>query len=104
MLRYIRVCLRRIPLELPPKTIHARKLYQRRNDFVGVSGRARQLVIAIRNIEQDWLEVTVEDSGPGEDPDKIGGIFQPFYTSKSGGMLRASPVAVNQLRVWSPHT
>jgi hypothetical protein len=53
VLRYIRFCLRRLPLELPAKTIHVTKLYQRRNDFVGVSGQPRQLVIAVQNIEQD---------------------------------------------------
>ena len=51
-----------------------------------VSDRERQLVIATRNIEHDQVQVTVEDSGTGLDPDKIARIFEPFYTTKSGGM------------------
>jgi signal transduction histidine kinase len=51
-----------------------------------VSGRERQLVIATRNIDHDQVQVTVEDSGPGLDPDKLSKIFEPFYTTKAGGM------------------
>ena len=50
-----------------------------------VSERERQLVIATRNIDHQ-VQVTVEDSGTGLDPDKIDKIFEPFYTTKSGGM------------------
>jgi PAS domain S-box-containing protein len=51
-----------------------------------VSDRAHQLVISTRNIDHDQVQVTVEDSGIGLDPDKISRIFEPFYTTKSGGM------------------
>ena len=50
-----------------------------------VSGRDRQLVIATRNIDHQ-VQVTVEDSGTGLDPDKLSKIFEPFYTTKAGGM------------------
>ena len=33
-----------------------------------VDDRARQLVITTRNIDQDQVQVTVEDSGTGLDP------------------------------------
>jgi signal transduction histidine kinase len=52
----------------------------------GVTDRARQLAISTRNVDQDHVQVTVEDSGMGIGPDKIGKIFQPFYTTKSSGM------------------
>jgi signal transduction histidine kinase len=52
----------------------------------GVDERARELVITTRNIDPDQVQVTVEDSGIGLDPDTAGKIFDPFYTTKSGGM------------------
>jgi signal transduction histidine kinase len=48
--------------------------------------RARGLVITTRNIDPDQVQVTVEDSGIGLDPDTMAWIFEPFYTTKSGGM------------------
>jgi signal transduction histidine kinase len=51
-----------------------------------VTDRARQLVITTRNTEQDEVQVTVEDSGTGLDPEKIARIFDAFYTTKPGGM------------------
>ena len=52
----------------------------------GVSGRARELVITTRNIDPEQVQVTVEDSGTGIDPDTMEKIFDPFYTKKSTGM------------------
>ncbi len=51
-----------------------------------VSGRTRQLVITTRNADQDMIQVTVEDSGTGLDPNTMARIFEPFYTTKSSGM------------------
>jgi PAS domain S-box-containing protein len=51
-----------------------------------VSGRARELVITTRNIDTDQVQVTVEDSGVGLDPNTMQKIFEPFYTTKSTGM------------------
>jgi signal transduction histidine kinase len=48
--------------------------------------RARELVIITRNIDPDQVHVTVEDSGIGLDPNTMARIFEPFYTTKSGGM------------------
>jgi PAS domain S-box-containing protein len=52
----------------------------------GVNDRARQLVITTRSMDTHQWQVTVEDSGMGLDPEKIARIFEPFYTTKSGGM------------------
>jgi len=52
----------------------------------GVGERARQLVITTRSIDEDRVQVTVEDSGIGLDPNTMARIFEPFYTTKSGGM------------------
>ena len=51
-----------------------------------VDDRPRQLVIASRNIGPDEVEVTVEDSGTGLDPDASARIFDAFYTTKPTGM------------------
>ena len=51
-----------------------------------VGERARDLVITTRNLEPDQVQVTVEDSGIGLDPDTRARIFDPFYTTKPTGM------------------
>jgi signal transduction histidine kinase len=50
-----------------------------------VGGRPRELVVRTGNIE-DQVEVTVEDSGPGLDPNGMEKMFDPFYTTKASGM------------------
>jgi PAS domain S-box-containing protein len=52
----------------------------------GVDQRPRELVITTRRMEPDQVQVTVEDSGIGLDPNTIDKIFDPFYTTKPGGM------------------
>jgi PAS domain S-box-containing protein len=54
--------------------------------MANVEDRARQLVIATRNTEPGFVQVTVEDSGTGLDPSTMAKIFEPFYTTKTGGM------------------
>jgi PAS domain S-box-containing protein len=51
-----------------------------------VSERARELVITTWNLDPDQAQVTVEDSGTGIDPQMMNKIFDPFYTTKPGGM------------------
>jgi len=51
-----------------------------------VGERERDLVITTRNIDPEQVQVTVEDSGIGIDPNTIQKIFDPFYTTKSTGM------------------
>jgi signal transduction histidine kinase len=48
--------------------------------------RPRELLITTRNLDADQVQVTVKDSGPGIDPNTIDKIFDPFYTTKPGGM------------------
>jgi PAS domain S-box-containing protein len=51
-----------------------------------VGERERELVIITRNIDPEQVQVTVEDSGIGIDPNTIQKIFDAFYTTKSTGM------------------
>jgi len=50
-----------------------------------VGGRPRELRVRTDNIE-DQVQVTVEDSGPGLDPNGMERMFDPFYTTKASGM------------------
>jgi signal transduction histidine kinase len=43
-------------------------------------------VVTTRNIDPDETQVTIEDSGTGLDSGALARIFEPFYTTKSGGM------------------
>jgi PAS domain S-box-containing protein len=52
----------------------------------GVEERERKLVITTRNIDPDQVQVTIQDSGPGIDPNAASRIFDPFFTTKASGM------------------
>ncbi len=51
-----------------------------------IGERARELVITTQNMDTDQVQVTVEDSGAGLDPNTMQKIFEPFYTTKPTGM------------------
>jgi signal transduction histidine kinase len=51
-----------------------------------VGERARELLITTRNVDADRVQVSIEDSGIGIDPQKLDKIFDSFYTTKPGGM------------------
>jgi C4-dicarboxylate-specific signal transduction histidine kinase len=51
-----------------------------------VDDRARELVISTCNVDMDHVQVSVQDSGPGLDPNAASRIFEPFYTTKATGM------------------
>lgn len=51
-----------------------------------VDERARELVIRASNIDADRVMVAVQDVGVGLDSETMARIFDPFYTTKSGGM------------------
>ena len=46
----------------------------------------RDLLIATRPADDEMIEVSVADSGPGIAPDIAGQLFQPFVTTKRQGM------------------
>ncbi|RAK53012.1 hypothetical protein DJ018_11065 [Phenylobacterium deserti] len=45
----------------------------------------KDLVVTIR-AEGEMLRVDVRDNGPGIPPGQLGTIFDPFYSTKPGGM------------------
>jgi len=72
-----RIQLQQVVLNLVVNSIEA---------LSGVDERARELLIATANIDADQVLVTVRDSGTGLDPNTIGKVFEPFYTTKGTGM------------------
>jgi signal transduction histidine kinase len=51
-----------------------------------VDDRPRQLVIRTESDEGDRVRFTVQDVGIGIDAQGVDRLFDPFYTTKSGGM------------------
>ena len=72
-----RVQLQQVALNLVMNAIEA---------MSSVGDRARELRLTTRNLDADQVQVTVEDSGIGIDPQKLDKIFDSFYTTKPGGM------------------
>jgi signal transduction histidine kinase len=54
--------------------------------MAAVEGRPRDLVITTQRGEGDEIRVAVRDSGIGLDPLKVERIFDPFHTTKPGGL------------------
>ena len=54
--------------------------------MVGVTDRARQLLIKTEREDGDRVRVTVRDAGVGLPPQPMDSLFDAFYTTKSGGM------------------
>src|SRR5208283_2271216 len=52
----------------------------------GADDRPRQLVIRTERDEGDRVRLAVQDAGEGFEPQGVDKLFEPFYTTKSGGM------------------
>jgi signal transduction histidine kinase len=63
-----------------------------------VEERPRELLIITRNIDAEQVQVTVKDTGPGIDPNTLDRIFDPFYTTKPGGMGMGLSISRSILR------
>ena len=51
-----------------------------------VSDRPRRLILRTRRLAENRVQVDVADNGTGIAAEKLGRIFEPFVTSKAGGM------------------
>jgi signal transduction histidine kinase len=47
-----------------------------------IGGSEGRITLAARTIEDTWLELTVDDSGPGFTPEALDHAVDPFYTTK----------------------
>jgi signal transduction histidine kinase len=52
----------------------------------GIDDRPRQLAIRTERDEHGSVRLTVQDAGVGFEPQNVDKLFEPFYTTKSGGM------------------
>jgi PAS domain S-box-containing protein len=72
----------------------------------GVTNRLRQLRISSRRDAPDSILVAIEDSGTGLDPSILERMFNPFFTTKAGGMgmglsICRSIIASHGGRLWA---
>jgi signal transduction histidine kinase len=75
----------------------------------GVCEGTRELLIGTREDALSGLLVAVQDSGPGLNPENFDHLFDPFYTTKSGGMgmglsICRSIVEAHWGRIWASST
>ena len=71
-----------------------------------VDDRARQLVIKTERDDGDRVRLSVQDAGPGFDPQAVERLFEAFYTTKSNGMgmglsVSRSIIESHQGRLWA---
>ena len=71
-------------------------------------GSNKRLVIEARPREEGRVEVAVTDSGPGVPPEVINKVFDPFYTTKAGGLGMGLPISRSIIeahggRLWAEH-
>jgi len=72
----------------------------------GVHDRPRELTITTESDESGCVRLTVRDAGAGIDPQSMEKLFEPFYTTKSGGMgiglsVSRSIVENHRGRLWA---
>jgi PAS domain S-box-containing protein len=74
--------------------------------MTGVNDRPRHLLIRTEREPADRVRMTVRDAGVGLDRQSLDKLFDPFYTTKSGGMgiglsVSRSIVERHQGRLWA---
>jgi signal transduction histidine kinase len=74
--------------------------------MTAISDGSRQLLIGTKKDGSDEVLVTVQDSGPGLNPDSLDNLFDAFYTTKPDGMgmglsICRSIVEAHGSRLWA---
>ena len=72
----------------------------------GVDDRPRQLAVRTERDERGSVHLTVQDAGVGFEPQNVDKLFEPFYTTKSGGMgiglaVSRSIIESHRGRLWA---
>jgi C4-dicarboxylate-specific signal transduction histidine kinase len=75
----------------------------------GVNQRSRELLIGTSIDASGAVRISVEDSGPGLNPETFDRLFDPFYTTKANGMgmglsICRSIVEAHDGRIWASPT
>ena len=92
-----RVQLQQVILNLTMNAIEAMR---------GVGERARELLVSTEPAAGGGVRVAVRDLGPGLAPAKLERVFEPFYTTKPGGLgmglsICRSLIEAHQGRLWA---
>jgi PAS domain S-box-containing protein len=74
--------------------------------MVAIHDRPRQLVIETEREDGERVRLTVRDAGIGVDRESVDKLFDPFYTTKSGGMgiglaISRSIIESHHGRIWA---
>jgi len=74
--------------------------------MTGIGQGRRHLLVGTDRDGADGILVTVGDSGPGLDPEKVDQLFRAFYTTKPGGMgmglsICRSIIEAHEGRIWA---
>jgi len=69
-------------------------------------GGPRELLISTEGMEDEGVRVRVQDTGPGLSPESLPRLFDPFYTTKAGGVgmglaICQSIVGAHGGRLWA---
>src|SRR5581483_3231235 len=72
----------------------------------GTEERTRELVIRTARADSDSVLIVIADSGPGLPPQSLEHLFEPFYTTKPGGLgiglsICRSIIAAHGGRLWA---
>ena len=74
----------------------------------GSAALTKRVLIEARPREEGRVEVAVTDSGPGVPAGVIDKVFDPFYTTKSGGLGMGLPISRTIIeahggKLWAEH-